>query len=135
MRHFLTPLLRATGRCGLTIVRDGSRLVERVDTALDSKSRTKGLLEHDRLDPDRGLVIAPTQGVHTFGMKFSIDIVAVNREGRVLKCRTHVPRRRIVLALRAFAIVELAAGTVERAGLRVGDQLAIAPAASGRLQG
>ena len=135
MRHFLTPLLRSTEPCGLTIVRTGSWLVEQLETALDSKTRTKGLLGHDRLALDRGLVIAPTQGVHTFGMKFSIDIVAVNREGRVVKCRTHVPPRRIVLALRAFAIVELAAGGVERAGLREGDQLAIAPAASRRLQG
>ena len=135
MRHFLIPLLRTTAPCGLTIMRDGSRLVERVDAAFDSRSRTKGLLEHDHLDPDRGLVIAPTQGVHTFGMKFPIDIVAVNREGGVIKCRSHVPPRRLVFALRAFAIVELAAGTVERAGLQVGDHLSIAPAAAGRLQG
>jgi uncharacterized membrane protein (UPF0127 family) len=64
----------------------------------------------------------------------SIDIVAVTREGRVVKCRTHVPPRRIVLSLRAFAIVELAAGAVARVGLREGDQLAIAPAVTGRLQ-
>jgi uncharacterized membrane protein (UPF0127 family) len=126
--------LRTTDPCGLTIVRDGSWLVGRVDTALDSKTRTKGLLGRDHLDPDRGLVIAPTQVVHTFGMKFSIDIVAVTREGRVVKCRTHVPPRRIVLSLRAFAIVELAAGAVARVGLREGDQLAIAPAVTGRLQ-
>jgi uncharacterized protein len=135
MRHFLAPLLRSTEPCGLTIVRDGSWLVEQVEPALDSKSRTKGLLGRDSLDRQRGLVIAPTQGVHTFGMRFPIDIVAVNREGRVLKCRTHVPPRRIVLALRAFAIVELAAGAADRAGLREGDQLAIAPAASRRLHG
>lgn len=76
-----------------------------------------------------------TQGVHTFGMRFPIDIVAVNREGRVLRCRTHVPPRRIVLALRAFAIVELAAGASVHAGLREGDQLAIVPAPSRRLHG
>jgi uncharacterized membrane protein (UPF0127 family) len=84
-------------------------------------------LDHDTLPPQRGLVIAPTQGVHTFGMRFPIDIVAIDRAGRVVKYRRAVPPRRMVFALRAFAFVELAAGTIDRVGLREDDEVVIAP--------
>ena len=54
-------------------------------------------------------MIAPTQGVHTFGMRFALDIVGVNRAGEVVSLRAGVPRRRLVFSWRAFAIVEMEA--------------------------
>jgi uncharacterized membrane protein (UPF0127 family) len=82
----------------------------------DSESRRKGLLGRASLDPTTGFVIAPSQGVHTFGMRFAIDIVGVARDGRVVKIRPQVPPQRLVFAWTAFAILELAAGVVERPG-------------------
>ena len=70
-------------------------------------------------------MIAPCQGVHTFGMRFAIDIVAVSRDGVVVKIRSHVPRRRIVLALKAYAIVELPSGSADAADLKIGDRLVV----------
>jgi len=93
----------------------------------DSTTRRKGLLGRDALDRDVGFVIAPTQGVHTFGMRFPIDIVGVARDGRVVKVRGEVPPRRLVFALRAFAILELAAGVARRAAIAVGDRLIVVP--------
>lgn len=135
MSHFLIPLVRAQQRCGVQNARTGTWVVEELDSALDSRARKKGLLGRDGLAPDRGLVIAPTQAVHTFGMRFPLDIVAVSRDGRVVKCRAHVPRGRIVMALRAFAFIELAPGTIERAGLREGDRLTIAVSPQSHLPG
>ena len=89
----------------------------------DSQSRRRGLLGRDRLEPGTALVIAPSQGVHTFGMRFDIDIVAVTRDGTVVKIRSRVPPRRIVVALKAFAIIEFAAGTVGDGPLMVGDRV------------
>ncbi len=91
--------------------------------AADSDARKRGLLGRDELAPDTGLVIAPSQGVHTFGMRFPIDIVGISRDGHVVKCRGDVAPRRLVFALRAFAILEVAAGVAARAGLAVGDRL------------
>ena len=93
----------------------------------NSASRRKGLLGRDSLDPGCAVVIAPCQGVHTFGMRFAIDIVAVARDGVVVKIRSDVPRRRIVLALRAFAIMEFPPGSAAAADLRVGDRLVLSP--------
>jgi uncharacterized protein len=65
--------------------------------------------------------------VHTFFMRFPIDIVFVTRAGRVVKVRESVPARRIAIALRAFAVVELAAGCAARRGLRAGDMVSVRP--------
>jgi len=75
------------------------------------------------MDDDAALVIAPSQGVHTFGMKFPLDIVGVRRNGEVVSVQCGVRSRRIVLSFRAFAIVELAGGACSRTGIRVGDHL------------
>lgn len=126
MSHFLTPLLTGAEPFGLRIERTETWLAEHLEPAFDSASRKRGLLGRDALTAGRGLVIAPSQGVHTFGMRFPIDIVAVNRHGEVVKLRERVAPRRLMLALSAFAIVELAAGTCLRAGVRTGDRLVIA---------
>ena len=102
-------------------------LATHLEVAGDSASRRKGLLGRDGLDPGHAVLIAPTQGVHTFGMRFAIDIVAVDREGVVVKIRSRVPRRRIVLALKAFAIVELSSGVADASKLKVSDRLIFSP--------
>lgn len=79
------------------------------------------------MDDDAALVIAPSQGVHTFGMKFPLDIVGVRRNGEVVSVQYGVKSRRIVLSLRAFAIVELSGGACGRKGVRVGDRLLAEP--------
>lgn len=126
MSHFLEPLLRAPHACGIKIARSDSWLAVRLEGALDSRTRKQGLLGRESLAPDHALVIAPTEAVHTFGMRFSLDILAVDRGGVVLKVRSHVRRRRIVFAVGAFAFVEMAAGAAARAGVRAGDQLIVA---------
>jgi len=122
---FLAPALHSSGEWGLRIGRSGAWLATNAEIAGSSASRRKGLLGRESLAAGRALVIAPTQGVHTFGMRFAIDIVGVRRDGEVLSIRRGVPRRRIVFSLRAFAIVELAAGATDRAGLEIGDRLEV----------
>ena len=64
-------------------------------------------------------------------MKFAIDVVFVARDGHVVKIARAVKPWRASLALRAFAVVELAAGAADRAGLRVGDMIRVRPAFPG----
>jgi uncharacterized membrane protein (UPF0127 family) len=58
-------------------------------------------------------------------MQFAIDVVFVARDGRVIKIAHDLKRSRIALAWSAFAVIELAAGRAARAGLAVGDRLAV----------
>ncbi len=124
--HFLDPALATRGPWGLRIIRTGRWLATSAELAGTSSSRRSGLLGRDSLPAGHALVIAPTQGIHTFGMRFPLDIVGVARDGTVVKIRSSVPARRVVLALRAFAIVELTTGSAGAGDLKQGDRLEVA---------
>jgi uncharacterized membrane protein (UPF0127 family) len=101
----------------------GRVLAERADIADTSAKRRTGLLKHTKLDCGEGLWIAPSEGVHTFGMKFPIDVVFLTRNKKILKIRPNMVRGRISLSLRAHSVLELPAGTLEATGTVAGDQL------------
>jgi uncharacterized membrane protein (UPF0127 family) len=126
--HFLTPLLRRAAD-GLALYVEGRKepVATTLESAFDSTTRNRGLLGRDTLPPDVAFVIAPTSAVHTFGMRFPIDLVFAARDGRVMKIRAAVPARRIVVGLGAFAVIEMAAGTAGRSALRTGDRLVVRP--------
>jgi uncharacterized membrane protein (UPF0127 family) len=98
-------------------------LADRADIADTSAKRRTGLLKHTGLAPGEGLWIVPTEGVHTFAMKFTIDVIFLNRKRVVVKLRPNMVRRRMALSFRAHSVVELPAGTIEHSGTQVGDQL------------
>lgn len=85
------------------------------------------MLGRSGLAASEALVIAPTQGIHTFGMRFPIDVVFVARDGTVVAIATDVPPRRVRFAWRAFAAVELRGGACAAVGLSPGDRLAAVP--------
>jgi uncharacterized membrane protein (UPF0127 family) len=125
--HFLQPLLRRTqGTPVLKNRRTGLVVASRIESAFDSADRRKGLLGRTSLPPGHVLIIAPTNLVHTFAMRFAIDILFMARDGRVLKISRAVPRRRIAGSLRAFAVLEFAAGHADSSDIRVGDVLDVA---------
>jgi len=71
------------------------------------------------------MIIAPSNAVHTFFMKFPIDLAFVGRDGRVRKVREAVRPWRMAAALRAYAVIELPAGVLRRTDTVVGDTLVI----------
>jgi len=124
--HFLQPMLaRPQAPVRLRVERTSAVLAASVEGAFDSASRRRGLLGRDSLAADAALIIAPCSSIHTFGMRFAIDVLFVNREGYVVKTRANVPRRRLTGALRAFAAIELAAGAIRRIGVWPGDKLVL----------
>jgi uncharacterized membrane protein (UPF0127 family) len=126
MRSFLQPIVRE-GAGGQRIVntRNGKVVADRLLTAFDSATRRKGLLAHGSLPQSTALIIAPTNAIHTFFMKFPIDIVFVSKDGRVLKIRSSVPAWRMTASLRAYAVLEMAAGSLDGSDTQVGDRLAV----------
>jgi uncharacterized protein len=77
----------------------------------------------------RGLWIVPSQGVHTIGMMFPIDIIFLNKDMRVVHLEEHVrPFRISNVSLKAASVLELPTHTIYRSGTQVGDSLEIAPA-------
>jgi uncharacterized membrane protein (UPF0127 family) len=105
--------------------RSGRPLATHLEGAFDSAARRRGLLGRDGLAAGAALIIAPCQAVHTFRMRFPIDIVFADRQGVVVAVRSDVGARRIAVALRAFATIELPAGAARLADTRVGDRLIV----------
>jgi uncharacterized membrane protein (UPF0127 family) len=98
-------------------------LATEADVADTSRKRNVGLLKHKSLPAGQGLWIVPCEGIHTFGMKFAIDVVFLDRKKKVMKVRPDMGRRRISLCLLAHSVLELPAGTAVATGLQKGDEL------------
>jgi uncharacterized membrane protein (UPF0127 family) len=101
----------------------GRVLADRADIADTSAKRRTGLLKHTKLDAGEGLWIAPTEGVHTFGMKFAIDVVFLSKQKKILKIRKSMARARMSVHLLAHSVLELPAGTCEATGTVKGETL------------
>jgi uncharacterized membrane protein (UPF0127 family) len=130
---FLRPLLAGSDtRCALRNQRNGRLLAQRVLRAFDSRSRRTGLLDRTGIG-DEAMIIAPTNLVHTWFMRFAIDIAFVARNGTVLKTYEAVPPWRIAGAWGGFAVIELRAGALAASGTVVGDVVAAVPEGSGGL--
>lgn len=89
------------------------------------KTRERGLLGRDALDPGEGLWIVPCQAIHMFFMRFSIDLVYIDRQKRVRKIRSNVAPWRISACFSAHSVLELPAGTVRETSTQCGDVLEI----------
>jgi len=123
---FLRPLLvEPDARLVIRNVRNQHRVADTLISAFDSKTRRTGLLQHRTFPEGSAMLIAPTNAVHTFFMRFPIDIAFVARDGRVVKTYDTLPPWRIAAAFGAHAVVELPAGTLARCDTRTGDTLAI----------
>jgi uncharacterized protein len=105
----------------------GGIVATHVELAVESESRRRGLLGRDSLDAGSALIIAPCSSIHTFFMRFDIDVAFVARDGCVLKTCAAIPRRRIAFSFGAFAAIELPAGTLAKADAKAGDILALIP--------
>ncbi len=98
-----------------------------VVAAIDSASRRRGLLGLNGMPDGEALVIAPCNAIHTWFMRFAIDVLFVRKNGEVVKRYDAVRPWRIALAWRAFAAIELAAGTLRASETVPGDVVEIVP--------
>lgn len=123
-------LTSADGAFSLVVPDRQVVLASSLTPAFDSASRRRGLLGRDKMAPGEGLVIAPSNAIHTFRMRFAIDVLFVARDGRILKLRGSMPPNRMAAAWRGFAVIELPAGTLAGTGVGPGDRVEVRPAAA-----
>lgn len=123
-KNFLAPFLRdPAAPWRLRNTRTGDVLADQVSGAFDSAARKQGLLGRESWAAGNALVIAPSNAIHTFFMKFPIDVVFVRRDGTVVKAQGPVPPWRLAGALRAYAVIELPGGVLAQCQIRPGDVL------------
>ncbi len=84
--------------------------------------RLRGLLGQRELPAGRGLLLKPANSIHTFGMKFAIDVIFIDREGRILKIIEKMPPGKISpLVKGASSVIEAAGGELTKANPAIGD--------------
>lgn len=98
-------------------------LAEAAEVADTSQKRRTGLLKHSSLKPGEGLWISPCESVHSFGMKFAIDVVYLDRQKKVRKLYRNMVPWRVSACLTAHSVLELPVGVIEVTGTQRGDQL------------
>lgn len=93
--------------------------------------RMRGFLGRPAPTPGEGLLLTPCQAVHMFGMRFSLDIVFLDRDGVVVAVYEDLaPGKRTRVETKAIHALELPAGTVTATGTECGDRVAWVPSES-----
>jgi len=105
---------------------DGRVVCEHLLVAARPLRRMRGLLGRAALPAGEGILLRPAGSVHTFFMRFPIDVVFLDREHVVVGIEHSLEPWRTAGKRGAKAVVELAAGESDRRGLAVGDRLVAA---------
>jgi uncharacterized protein len=88
--------------------------------------RLLGLLGKESLEPDTGLLLQPSTGFHTWGMKFAIDVVTLDQDSQVIALWERIgPWRMCGLDSRTRSVLELPAGQIVQSKIEVGDELTL----------
>lgn len=104
--------------------KNGVALIETVELAIDLKSRIVGLLGRSSLGKQRAMFLSPCSSIHTFFMKFSLDLVFLSRDLDVVKIVTNVAPGRIVLGgVGSWSVVEIESGWFPWHSLNIGDRV------------
>jgi len=105
-------------------VNTGELLASRVTVATNKVERAIGLLRHSTLPPGEGLLITPCRGVHTCGMRFTIDMLALDAAGVVVDAVQELGPWRFRLPRRgAVSVLELPAGSLSRSSTERGHRI------------
>jgi len=122
--EFSSPAFKTEDRFTRFVVR-GRQTHFDVQRASGFLSRLRGWLGYREAPLGAGLLLTPCDAVHTFAMRFPIDIVFVDGAGRVLLVDHAVPAWRIKVCLGAQSVIELPAGRAAWLGLEPGAWLQV----------
>jgi uncharacterized membrane protein (UPF0127 family) len=111
----------------VTVRVDDRVACERCDVADHAVARMRGLLGRSDLPQGEGVLLRPAGSIHTFFMRFPIDVVFMNQEDVVIKVVHRLPPWRATGKKGAESVLELAAGEAESRGVEVGSWLKYDP--------
>jgi len=106
----------------IVISRDGSHIVTLNGLQTETlKERLGGLLVKNKLAEKEGLWLTSCSAIHTCGMKYSLDLIYVDRHDRICGISANIKPWRMSLCLKATATIEVIAGSISQFGIREGD--------------
>lgn len=107
----------------LTVASTQSVILTRCMWAQTAFERAKGLLGVTTLHPQNGMLISHCRSIHTFFMRFSLDVVYLAGDNTVVKVVHKLDPWRVSGCVKAAAVLETPVGTIASSGLEVGDHL------------
>ena len=107
----------------MKLLKDGKTLIENLVIAETLWTRTKGLLGRESLPDNEALWIMRCNSIHTYFMKFPIDVVFVNKSMKVIDTGTVKPGKLIFPVWRASSVIEFKAGFLAKNPISAGDVL------------
>ena len=102
-----------------TVVSDRCRFANTV------LKRMVGLLNRSSLSEGEGLLLDRCYGIHTFFMRFPIDVLFLDKEYRVIRAVSALPAFRTCAVPHAVYVLELPVGAIERSQTAAGDQIQV----------
>jgi len=113
----------------LSLRKHGTVIIPIVEPALSFRRRLLGLLGRKALGPAHALYLKPCRAVHTCFMRFRLDLVFLDRDGKIIRIARSVPPWRLVNGGReARSVLELQAGCLPEDALSVGDAVELTAA-------
>ena len=103
--------------------RTGERIAGHVREASNPLSRSVGLLGKKTLPDGEALLIRPCWSIHTWFMRFTLDVIFLDREDRVVKVALKMGPWRMAMAKGAHSVIEMKAGSLAEGDLAPGDQI------------
>lgn len=106
------------------VLASSRKRLARANLASSWTERMVGLLRHDHLAQDEGLVFPGCHSIHTFGMRFTIDAIFIDRQWRIVALKPKlIPGKVVWPVIGAWGVIEVPEGFIASQGLKRGDQL------------
>jgi uncharacterized protein len=115
----------------MELMLDSQRTDVRLEIASNWWARMRGLLGRAQLDERQALLISPCNSVHTFGMRFPIDVAYLDASQKVLKVVAELPANRVSSCWGARDVMEFSSGTLKRLNIHQGVRLTMSQVATG----
>ncbi|HOJ77786.1 MAG TPA: DUF192 domain-containing protein [Bacillota bacterium] len=109
---------------GLVLFRGTEELLSNIRLATTFLTRLRGLMFYQRMPQIDGLLFSPCNSIHTFWMRFAIDVIFMDRSGRILAVYEKLPPNRVTKTIKnAYYVLEAEAGFADRFKVKTGDCL------------
>lgn len=105
-------------------IRTGQTIIETMRRSSGIFSKLIGLLFTKELPEGHGMWLVPCSSIHTFGMRYAIDVIYLNKKQKVIKLVKQLePNRFAPFSFQTRSIVEIPAGALDRLDIAVHDDL------------
>lgn len=108
----------------LKAYKDNKLIVEEVENANHFFRRFMGLMYRKSMADNHGLLLTPCNEIHTFGMRFDIDTITMDKSNVILLIDEAIPPNKVRKKVKnGYKVLELNSGIAEKLGLEIGDTI------------